>query len=128
VGDGPATVVEAAIAEAALHGCSVRVLHAWRVTAAYDVLLPEDAVWSHQTGMAIGAAIGSVAAAHPDVTVEPDVEHSYPADALVEASQVSDLLVIGRHGHHRTSPPRLGSLARLVVRESACPVMVVPLG
>jgi nucleotide-binding universal stress UspA family protein len=51
--------------------------------------------------------------------------HGQPAHTLVEASKAADLLVISRpvHGsfvHH------LGATARAVIREAACPLVVVP--
>ena len=61
----------------------------------------------------------------PDVTIETRAERGRPADVLEKASHDSDLLLVARArtwvpGHH------LGSVARAVLREAACPVEVVP--
>jgi nucleotide-binding universal stress UspA family protein len=45
---------------------------------------------------------------------------------LADTAGGADLLVIGRHGHSAVQTFLLGSVAERVLREAACPVMVVP--
>ena len=53
-----------------------------------------------------------------------------PPDVIVsaESEMGADLVVMATHGHSRSAVGRffLGSVAERVVRESACPVLVVP--
>jgi nucleotide-binding universal stress UspA family protein len=51
---------------------------------------------------------------------------SDPAVALVQASRRADLLVIGAKGHNRIADVFPGSVTAHCVRNSACPVVVIP--
>jgi nucleotide-binding universal stress UspA family protein len=122
---GPPAALEAAFSEASLRGLPVRVVYAWRLAPAYDVLFPATS-WSHQMEATLHAAVHELSRKYPDVAVAVDVRHDYPAEALVAASRASELLVLGRHRQGRAQPHRLGSLTRTVMAHGACPVMVVP--
>jgi nucleotide-binding universal stress UspA family protein len=63
-------------------------------------------------------------AAYQDVDVRIDVSHMRPADALVAASRHSDLLLLGRGERHGYG--QLSSLTHALMRESLCPLEVVP--
>jgi nucleotide-binding universal stress UspA family protein len=75
---------------------------------------------------------------HPQVQVEAAAENSRPAEALVKYSARASLLVVGagppapRHGLAATrlvgpkAVPPAGRVASPVLRESSCPVAVVP--
>ena len=54
-----------------------------------------------------------------------DVRRSSVADALVQASGSSDLLVVGRHDSQVPLGSHLGPIARAVLREAECPVLLV---
>ena len=51
-----------------------------------------------------------------------------PADALVECSHELDLLVIGSRGYGPLHAVLLGGVSGRVIRDAACPVIVVPRG
>lgn len=123
---GRREVLEAGFAAAALHHGSVRLVHAWRLTPAYEGVVVADEVWKRDVEAAIGAAAEELRAKYPDVPVEIDVRYDYPADVLTRVAADSDLLVIGRHGKRGPLPARTGSLARSVVAHAQCPVMIVP--
>jgi nucleotide-binding universal stress UspA family protein len=124
----PDSVVEAGFAEAAARGCDLRVVHAWRLDGAYDEIITggiTDDVRAEAEAR-LNGAVGHVRGRYPDVTVEIEVQYQWPADALLQMSEDSDLLVLGRHGGTPPLPERLGSIARTLIREAKCPVMVVP--
>jgi nucleotide-binding universal stress UspA family protein len=59
------------------------------------------------------------------VETRVDVRRGQPARLIANAASESDLLVIGRRRH--TFPTgRLGSTGRALLRESHCPVEVLP--
>jgi nucleotide-binding universal stress UspA family protein len=124
----PEEVLDAAFAAAASRGGVVHVIHAWRFDNAYEAMMSPAAVgaWREHEIHRIAEAVGQLRERYPQVVVEPEVRHQQPAEALVEQSAVSDLVVLGRHGRRRPLPERLGSIARTLVREARCPVMVVP--
>ncbi len=70
----------------------------------------------------------TISAATPDgskVTVKRSLVSGPPGDALVAASSGASLLVVGRHSGGALSE-LLGSVTAQVVRNAACPTVVVP--
>ena len=61
----------------------------------------------------------------PDVPVEIRVIHGQAAGVLQRASDDADLLLVARR-HHAIPFGHLGGTGRAVIRESHCPVEVVP--
>ena len=125
---GPREVLEAAFAWAARTGVPLRVVHAWRLDGAYDDIITGrvDENWRHDQKQALERAVADLREQHPDVPVTLEVRHQWPADVLVDDSQVASLVVIGRHGTHPWATHHVGSVARTVLREARSPVMVVP--
>jgi nucleotide-binding universal stress UspA family protein len=64
----------------------------------------------------------------PDVPTEPVVAVGAPAQVLAEESQKADLVVVGSRGYGPYRAVLLGSVSGRLVREAACPVIVVPRG
>ena len=123
----PSGVLAEAFAEADARGWSLRVAHARRLDPVYDdIVFTRDDAWRAGAEAAISSSMEELRQEHPDVMVEVDVRHQWPADALVELSTVSNLLVVGRHRHHAPAPGRIGSIARALLRTARCPVTVVP--
>jgi nucleotide-binding universal stress UspA family protein len=123
---GPREVLDAAFAEADLHRATLRLVHAFKLPRAYDVLLL-DRGWIGEAEAAITEAAAHLTTKYPGVDARVDVRHDWTNEALIALSGQSDLLVIGRHGRHRPFPPRLGSLTRALVNHAQCPVMVAPM-
>jgi DNA-binding transcriptional LysR family regulator len=104
------------------------VLHAWKLHSVYDDIIAHrvsDASANLEQREMIWRMLADFQDAYPGVRVRLEVTHETPVHALVRASQGADRLVIVRpaHGalvHH------LGRTARGVLRESRCPVQVVP--
>jgi nucleotide-binding universal stress UspA family protein len=66
------------------------------------------------------------------IDAEPGVEAEFtvgdPGEILAEASQQLDLLVVGSRGYGPMHAVMVGGVAGRLVREAACPVIVVPRG
>jgi nucleotide-binding universal stress UspA family protein len=67
-----------------------------------------------------------LAQTHPGLAVNACAVHGRPRRQLVEQAQQADLLVIGSVGSSDNASSSTGSVARAVVRNSPCPVVVVP--
>jgi len=117
-----------AFAVASQHQAALRFVHVWHQVSPYDDAIAErisTPAWESEEARAIEDRLIDLRMAYPDVQVSVDVLHGQPAYVLVTESKGADLLMISRplHGgfvHH------LGATARAVIRESACPVLVVP--
>lgn len=123
-------VLEEAFAHAAARGASLRVVHAWRLDTLYDEMvmarLDVDSVVFANARSFMVAGMKQLRENYPSVAVEVQVRHQWPANALVELSADSDLVVVGRHGGHPPLPQRIGHIARAVIHGAECPAVVVP--
>lgn len=130
--DDAAGLVARAMSEAAGRGAELIILHAWEVPTPYDGLSisqRELAEWDAELRRELERTLDR-ARSHrsaPSTLVETriDVRRGQPARLIADAASESDLLVIGRRRH--TFPAgRLGSTGRALLRESHCPVEVLP--
>jgi nucleotide-binding universal stress UspA family protein len=124
---GNDALLERAFALAAERAADLTVLHAWFIPSMYDeVLLGSEAIIEAREVVRaqFHRQMDAFAAVYPTVQAHLEVSHVRPADALVEASRRSDLLLVGRRSAHTLA--HLGPVARALVRESRCPVMVLP--
>ena len=121
-------VLRAALDQARTAGTVLRVVHAWWFPTAYEDLSVDPvaaAEWTERARHEIEEALAGPRAEYPDVPVEIDVSHGRPADLLLEHARHSALLVVGRHDPMVPLGSHLGPVARTVLREAACPVLVV---
>jgi nucleotide-binding universal stress UspA family protein len=70
-------------------------------------------------------AIAKAAPDAPGAQVDPEIHYGHPAQALIELSGGTDLLVLGRHGHGRVFGKHFGSVTLHCVNNAECPVVVV---
>lgn len=131
--DGSAASMAAvawAAGEAAVHGASLEVVHAWSIPAIGDpvsmmpIQLPLD-VMEREAQAVCDAAVAAAGAAGA-TAVSGAVHRGSAAEHLVAASKSADLVVVGSRGHGGFVGLLLGSVAQQVASHSACPVVVVP--
>lgn len=91
---------------------------------------PEDwTALAAEAGDLVAAELGRVAAAHPGLAVEHDVDEDTPLRALLDRAEAARMIVVG----HRRAVPQpagrpgmlLGSTSRGLVEFAPCPVVVV---
>jgi len=120
-------LLRVAAAAAEQRGAILRVLHTWSFPVAYDDVIAtrtEDDQWATRATAEIRQALARIGHDSADVPVQIEARHAHAADALIEASRTSDLLVIGRHDPVVPIGSHLGPIARAVLREAACPVLL----
>lgn len=122
-----------ALAEGALRGATVEVVHAWTPPVSAlpfgaTLVIPIDEAAIDATARAsvdelVDAALAEMDEPPPEVirTILP----GGPAMTLVEVAETADLLVVGSHGRGGLSRLMLGSVAMACVNHSPCPVVVV---
>jgi nucleotide-binding universal stress UspA family protein len=103
-------------------------LSAWEPPPAYDGTYVDDADlrnWAGAVRDRLEQALKTVPGVPGNVEVRIDVEQGQAARVLVGASSDADLLLIWRRPHGFPFG-HLGGTGRAVLRESRCPVMVLP--
>jgi nucleotide-binding universal stress UspA family protein len=80
--------------------------------------------WAPWAPAEIRAAVDGLGERLTDLAVRIETKHMNPAEALIHAGQSSDLVVIGRHDALTPLGSHLGPVARAVVAEAACPVLL----
>lgn len=116
-----------ALAEAQNRNARLRIVHTWSFPGAYeDLLMPpeEQARWATRATAEIRQVLDLIGADALGVEVTIEARHAYPSDALIEFSRDSDLLIVGRHDPLVPFGSHLGPVARSVLREAGCPVLL----
>ncbi len=121
-----------ALAEAALRGAPLDVVHAWSIPPltttglgmipAFDLVREELA---DAARLALDHALEEAGAGAVDVEVVRHVVQGDAAGALVERASEGDLLVVGSRGHGSLAGALLGSVSRACLHHAPCPVAVV---
>ena len=122
------SLVGRAIGIAAERKSRLTVLHAWEFPVVYDNMIAttvEERAWSRIKRGSLAEVIALARGPHTEVEVDYRIFHGQPAHAIVDASSKADLLVIGRR-RHAFPFGHLGAVGRTVLRESRCPVEVLP--
>ncbi|GAA3012750.1 universal stress protein [Streptosporangium longisporum] len=113
--------------QAGLRGATLRAVHAWQLPV--HAFAPEAAYAMDDIRAAQHVVVAERLAAwrqkYPGVDLVEDVRCAHPVDALVEASEGSDMLVVGSHGRGALSSLLLGSVSRGVLHHARCTVAVV---
>lgn len=123
-----AEVVRTALEEARRRGGRVRFVHAWHYADSYDDVISAGSAavtYDERARELLESGLAPLQAEFPDVPAELVSLRSRPADLLVAESATAGVLVLGRHRSSMPWGPHLGSVVRAVLRESACPVVVV---
>jgi nucleotide-binding universal stress UspA family protein len=121
-------VTRGALELAQTRGALLRIVHAWWLPLYYDNLITERAAtpdWLSKTRDQLEEWLETLNPEFPTVQVEVDVRHCRPIEALIRASEHSDLLVVGRHDPFLPLGSHLGPVARTVLQQAACPVLVI---
>ncbi|WP_406154879.1 universal stress protein [Streptomyces sp. NBC_00882] len=121
-----------AFSAAEARGAGLRVVQAWALPA--DSVSPrtlavteEDrATWEDQEVLQLSDVLRTWQEKYPRVTVRSDVVLLHPAEALLNTSRGSELLVVGRRSDPHAVEGRLGPITHAVLHHSRCPVAVVP--
>lgn len=95
-------------------------------TGAYRTV--EAAAEAESDRLAISETCAGFASRYPEVVVSARTARGRPEQALIEASEDADLLVLGAHQHALPRRILAGSVSTAVLEHAACTVAVVPLG
>ncbi len=116
-----------AFEQAKLRGARLRVVHGWQLPVhAYvpGVTYDLDEIRAARRQV-VRDRVAIFAQDYPQVTVVEDAPQAHPVQALTEASERADLVVVGSHGRGTLGSALLGSVSRGTLHHAACPVAVV---
>jgi nucleotide-binding universal stress UspA family protein len=120
-------ILRAGVDAARARAATLHVLHTWGFPdASEDIRMTRrDGHRAPRATAEIFAALNRIGDLATGVPLRIDAPHLNPADALVQASRASDLVVLGRSDPLAPLGSELGQVARAVLAEAACPVMLV---
>ncbi|NBM15738.1 universal stress protein [Streptomyces sp. GC420] len=125
-----------AFAEASLRGAKLVALHTWNnwtgpvATAPGDPLplVYDETMLRDEEERVLAEALSGWQDKFPDVTVERRLVQAHPRQALIEASESAQLLVVGARGRGGFTGLLLGSVSQAVLHHAHCPVAVARSG
>jgi nucleotide-binding universal stress UspA family protein len=87
---------------------------------------PEEwPVLAAEAGELLATELGRVAAAHPTLVIEHDVDEDTPLRALLDRAGTARMIVVGHRRSASQTGMLLGSTSRALVEFAECPVVVV---
>jgi nucleotide-binding universal stress UspA family protein len=122
-------LLRTAFEEARSRAKALTVLHAWWLASGFDLVVVDDAVRadaSQRTLDELAPVLSPLQAEFPDVAVTFDIKHAPPVEAVLDAAQDCDLLVLGRRHHRLPWGGHLGPVARAAISHAAAPVLITP--
>ncbi len=122
-------ILRAGFAEARARKARLVVLHAWWLASGYDVVVVDGTVrdqWAARSREEMQPVLTPLREEFPDVEVIVEVHHAPPVEAVLDAAEGSDLLVLGRRHHRLPIGSHLGPVVRAALDHGTCPVLVTP--
>jgi nucleotide-binding universal stress UspA family protein len=126
--DDAAWLISAGLDRAQECKAELVVLHGWKLLSGYDDIISNHMArdtYTRRTANLVEPVLEEARQGYPDVSVRVEILHAQPAFALVDASASADLLLLARP-RHPGAPHHLGPVTRAVLRESRCPVEILP--
>ena len=111
---------------AARTGASVEAITTWQwpMSLGPAIPIPTDYDPAGDARTMVEAIVRPEADRHPSLAIRLRVLEGHPAEALVEASRHTDLLVVGSRGHGAFSGMLLGSVSQHCASHAASPVLI----
>jgi nucleotide-binding universal stress UspA family protein len=106
---------------------SVQVVHAWQFANSYSEIgasREDEERRGKQTAADIQHVLDGLGDVVTGVPIHIDVRHARAADTLVEASNDTDLVVIGPHDPLVPVGSHVGPVARALLQAAECPVLI----
>lgn len=129
--DNSRQAAEMAFREADARGVGVRAVSSWLDSNIYASPAALQAAQQHAETLQrehqamLERFMRGLNRRYPDIALEQVVSQGHPAEALAQAAQSGQLLVVGTHGRGGFMATVLGSTSRALLQKSPCPLMVV---
>jgi nucleotide-binding universal stress UspA family protein len=120
-------VLAAAVAESRARAASLSIVHSWALPVHFEWIPPEPGErerWTDRSKAEVRAALDRLGDESVAIDAEVVVHPGRAVEAILDASQGAELLVIGRHDPLVPYGSHIGPVARAVLREATCPVLL----
>jgi nucleotide-binding universal stress UspA family protein len=122
-------LLRAGFEQARTQGARLVVLHAWWLASGFDVVVVDQAMredWAARSHAELDPMLAPLSEEFSDVQVTVHVQHAPVIEAVLDAAEVSDVLVLGRRHHLLPARSHLGPVARAALDHATCPVLITP--
>jgi nucleotide-binding universal stress UspA family protein len=122
-------LLRVAFQQANARQASLVVLHAWWLASGYDAVVVDDTMRAdvdQRSRRELETVLEPLRAEFPGVPVTVTVRHAPPAEAVLDAAETSDLVVVGRRRHAPPLGSHLGTVVRAALDHATSPVLIVP--
>ena len=102
-------------------------MHSWALPVHHDAMVievEEHRRWTDRSQAEVRAALDALGDSGVAIEAEVVVHPGRAIEAILDASQGAQLLVIGRHDPLVPVGSHIGPVARAVLREATCPVLL----
>ena len=126
--DGAPALLAAAGAAATVRGSGVTVVHAWWLNSGFDLVAVDDAYRKEREQDVrewLDPIVDEYQQEHAAVAVTVHVRHAPPLEAILDAAEGSELLIVGRRRHILPQGSHLGPVSRAVLDHTPTPVLVL---
>lgn len=120
-------VLAVAVAESRARGAGLSIVHSWALPVHYEgiPLEPDEhRRWTERSTAEIRAVLDRLGEEAMAIDAEVVVHPGRAIEAILECSTEAELLVIGRHDPLVPFGSHIGPVARAVLREATCPVLL----
>ena len=125
--EGAQNALRWAARQAQYTGATLEVVIGWQYPAFYGwaPAVPDDADYGQIAEQVLTETLDKVFGPDRPARLLTRVVARHPAEALVEASEGAELLVVGNRGHGGFADALLGSVSTYCVHHAHCPVTVI---
>lgn len=122
------TLLRVAFEEARSRATALVVLHAWWLASGFDVVVDHEmrADWEERSRAELEQVLEPLRTEFPDVELSVEVRHAPPVEAVLDAAEASDVVVLGRRHHLLPLGSHLGPVVRTAIAHAASPVLIAP--
>ena len=118
--------LEWAASYARAKGGTLRAVTAWMFPSSYGFYVSGEGWDIEETATKVAEEqLAAVRKNYPDLDIPLSVVNAHPAQAMVNASDDADLLVVGSRGHGGFTGLVVGSVSTHCVHAAHCPVVVI---
>lgn len=106
-------------------GATLLVITAWHWPAMLGAVAPMPEVdFEGDARQVVVGMVDDLRGGHPDLPIDMQVVGGSAAQALIDASEGADLLVVGSRGHGAIAGSLIGSVSLHCVHQAHCPVLI----